>query len=75
MEYGLMDPETLYVIRNRDGSYSFARTPDGLGCYWYDDDDEEEARGDVCEVTRVRHFDSHAEFEEWRGMMEFQTFG
>jgi hypothetical protein len=62
-----LDPETLYIIWNhRTETYSYARTPDGIGCYWYDEDQREEARGDVCDVKRAKHFDSHAEFDDYR---------
>lgn len=62
-----INPETLYVIWNdRTSEYTYVRTPDGVGCYWYDDNQEDEARGDVCEVERVMHFDSHREFDDYR---------
>lgn len=61
-----MYPDILYVVWNRDGSLSYGRTPDGIGMYWYDEDEEDTAREDICEVRRVQYFDSHKEFDEWR---------
>ena len=59
--------DTLYVIdepyeNDGDSKSSFGRTPDGIGMYWYGD--EEEARGDVEPVTRTAFFDTHREFDE-----------
>lgn len=63
--------DTLYVIdepyRDEDGTeheQTFGRTPDGLGMYWYGDEDE--ARGDVEQVARAAHFETYADFDEWR---------
>ena len=63
--------DTLYVIGERfscDDEHSaetFGRTPDGVGMYWYAD--EEEARGDVEPVKATRMFDTHKEFDETFG--------
>lgn len=60
--------DTLYVIEERfscDDEHSdetFGRTPDGVGMYWYGD--EEAARGDVEPVKAVLMFDTHKEFDE-----------
>lgn len=60
-------PECLYVIWNEPaGEYLYVRTPDGVGCYWYDDNQEDVARGDVCDVEYTKHFDSVKEFDEYR---------
>lgn len=61
-----LDPETMYIITDRDDSEHFARTPDGVGCYWYDEDQWEEAKGDVCDHKRIMHFESHADFDQYR---------
>ena len=62
--------DTLYVISepfscDEQDSVTFGRTPDGIGMYWYLDEDE--ARGDVEPVKRVRMFDTHREFDETFG--------
>lgn len=59
--------DTLYVISERfscDDSEpeTFGRTPDGVGMYWYGDEDE--ARADVEPVKATRMFDTHREFDE-----------
>lgn len=63
---------TLYVIdesftddEGTEHEQTFGRTPDGVGMYWYGDEDE--ARGDVEAVERVAHFESSREFDEFRG--------
>jgi len=61
-----LDPETMYIIINRDNTETFVRTPDGIGCFWYDDDQYEVACGDVCDYRRVMYFDSSEEFENYR---------
>lgn len=58
--------DVLYVIDSPTGEMMYARTPDGVGCYWYDETAEDEAYGDVCPVVSVVHFDSHDEFEAFR---------
>lgn len=65
----MLDPETLYVILGDDDDafpISYGRTPDGIGMYWYDFDQRDEAIGDVCDPVRTRHFDSHKEFDDYR---------
>lgn len=63
--------DTLYVISEPcscddvDSDETFGRTPDGIGMYWYADEDE--ARGDVEPVRAVRMFDTHREFDETFG--------
>ena len=42
----MLRTDTMYVV---DGM--FVRTPDGIGAYWYEDEDE--ARGDVEPVAHV----------------------
>lgn len=65
IDYDNLDPEALYVIHSAySDDIEYARTPDGVGCYWYDDRDE--AMGDVCEVRYVKHFDSFQEWEDYR---------
>lgn len=60
--------DTLYVIEERfscddvDSDVTFGRTPDGVGMYWYGD--EEAARGDVEPVVRTAFFDTHRKFDE-----------
>ena len=59
--------DTLYVISepfscDDDPLFTFGRTPDGIGMYWYGD--EQAARGDVEPVKAVRMFDTHKEFDE-----------
>jgi hypothetical protein len=66
MDEILLDPETLYIVENRDGSVSYGRTPDGLGMYWYDEDQKHEAQTDVCDYKRSRYFDSPREFDDFR---------
>lgn len=61
-----LDPETMYIVRDYDDSLLYVRTPDGVGCFWYDEDEREEAEGDVCDHKRVMHFDSNREFEDYR---------
>jgi hypothetical protein len=60
-----LDPNALYVIHDFDVT-RYARTPDGVGCYWYDENQREEARGDVCDPTYIKYFQSFTEWEEYR---------
>lgn len=69
-----MDPETLYCIWQADDTIQYARTPDGVGCYWYDEDQKADALADVCEVRRTRWFESNEEFEEWRMDREMRAW-
>lgn len=63
--------DTLYVIEepfscdDPEPVVTFGRTPDGVGMYWYSDEDE--ARGDVEPAKRVLMFDTHKEFDETFG--------
>lgn len=59
--------DTLYVIdeayeNDGESDATYGRTPDGIGMYWYGDEDE--ARGDVEPVVRTAFFDTHREFDE-----------
>lgn len=62
-----LNPETLYIIRDghHDEVTLWVRTPDGVGAYWYDEDDED-ALNDVCPVKRRRIFDNMREFDSFR---------
>ena len=65
----MLDPDTLYVILGDDDDafpIAYGRTPDGIGMYWYDFDQREDALNDVSTPTRTRHFDSHADFDRYR---------
>lgn len=63
----MLDPETLYVVNDCDDvPIYYGRTPDGVGMYWYDAVDRDEALNDVCVPVRVREFDSMDEFEDYR---------
>lgn len=64
IDFDNIDPDALYVIHYPDGEVQYVRTPDGIGCYWYDDRDE--AMGDVCDPRYVKHFDSYQEWEDYR---------
>lgn len=64
-----MDPETLYVIRTDPPTY--VRTPDGVGAYWYTEDEhgpdyKQMAKEDICTPTRTSYFDSELDFFNWR---------
>lgn len=61
-----LDPETMYIITNRDGFESLVRTPDGIGCFWYNEDEYDIACDDVCDVVHKMYFDSIEEFENYR---------
>lgn len=62
----MLDPETLYIVSNLDGTKFYGRTPDGEGMYWYDENQAEDALNDVCVVTSVRRFDTPREFDDFR---------
>lgn len=61
------DPDVLFVILDDSGEVAhYVRTPDGVGAYWYEADQEDEARGDVSDPVATRTFDSVDEFDEFR---------
>ena len=67
IDFDNLDPETLYIIWDeKTADYTYVRTPDGVGCYFYDHGQRKEAEGDVCDVKRVKRFDSHKEWEDYR---------
>lgn len=73
---------TLVEIHQPNGPTVYARTPDGIGFFFYavgrgeacegeyrdEQAAEDAARGDVCDVEAVETFDSFADFEEWRAL-------
>lgn len=67
----MLNPETLYCIAGMDDAmpHTYGRTPDGVGMYWYDADQRQEAMEDVCEPTEVRYFDSMRSFDKHREMV------
>ena len=61
----MLDPDTLYIVENeKSGEVHWVRTPDGVGCYWYNEDDED-AKYDVSPFMRTRHV-TYDEFDELR---------
>ena len=58
--------DTLYIV-STPGSEDvlWARTPDGVGCYWYDEGDPD-AYTDVEDYKRVRHCANMREFDSLR---------
>lgn len=60
----MLNPETLYVVEDKN-TVLWGRTPDGIGMYWYDEDDEN-AKTDVCDFKRVHYFESSREFDNFR---------
>jgi len=72
----MLDPETLYVILGDDDDsfpIAYGRTPDGVGMYWYDFDQREEAIGDVCDPVRTRHFDTQKDFDDYRDRVSWNV--
>lgn len=57
----MLDVDTLYVVGD-----SYARTPDGEGCYWYDESQYEDAAHDVSDYVRIMHFESARDFDRYR---------
>lgn len=59
-----IEPEKVYNVGDGRGEHTYAVTPDGLGCYWYNSlFDAQEEHGDFPVVT-VR---SEKAFEILRG--------
>lgn len=72
-----IDVETLYIIgdaRPAGARYvdphnpveQYVRTPDGRGCYWYDENQLDEAKTDVCDFRRTHYFETIEDFEDYR---------
>lgn len=62
----MLKTNILYAITEDNGDVTYGRTPDGIGMYWYDEDDLETALGDVEPVTSTMYFDGMDEFQEHR---------
>lgn len=58
--------DTLYIVATPGSDdVLWARTPDGIGCYWYDEGDED-AKTDVEDFKRTRYCENMREFDRIR---------